>query len=101
MVSQGLQQEISNLLKAGVAPEAQAMKGIGYKELLPVLAGSEADMQQAIAKIQQNSRYFAKRQLTWYRRMPYIHWYQPELYRNTGKLADNLLWDVQRWMRRN
>ena len=101
MVSQGLQQEISNLLKAGVAPEAQAMKGIGYKELLPVLAGSEADMQQAIAKIQQNSRHFAKRQLTWYRRMPYIHWYQPELYRNPGKLADNLLWDVQRWMRRN
>ena len=101
MVSQGLRQEISNLLKAGVAPEAQAMKGIGYKELLPVLAGSEADMQQAIAKIQQNSRHFAKRQLTWYRRMPYIHWYQPELYRNTGKLADNLLWDVQRWMRRN
>ena len=77
------------------------MKGIGYKELLPVLAGSAADMQQAIAKIQQNSRHFAKRQLTWYRRMPYIHWYQPELYRNTGKLADNLLWDVQRWMRRN
>ena len=101
MVSQGLQQEISNLLKAGVAPEAQAMKGIGYKELLPVLAGSDVDMQQAIAKIQQNSRHFAKRQLTWYRRMPYIHWYQPELYRNTGKLADNLLWDVQRWMRRN
>ena len=101
MVSQGLRQEISNLLKAGVAPEAQAMKGIGYKELLPGLAGSEADMQQAIAKIQQNSRHFAKRQLTWYRRMPYIHWYQPELYRNTGKLADNLLWDVQRWMRRN
>ena len=101
MVSQGLRQEISNLLKAGVAPEAQAMKGIGYKELLPVLAGSAADMQQAIAKIQQNSRHFAKRQLTWYRRMPYIHWYQPELYRNPGKLADNLLWDVQRWMRRN
>ena len=101
MVSQGLRQEISNLLKAGVGPAAQAMKGIGYKELLPVLAGSEADMQQAIAKIQQNSRHFAKRQLTWYRRMPYIHWYQPELYRNTGKLADNLLWDVQRWMRRN
>ena len=101
MVEQGLQQEIINLLESGVAPDVQAMKGIGYKELLPVLAGSEADMQQAIAKIQQNSRHFAKRQLTWYRRMPYIHWYQPELYRNPGKLADNLLWDVQRWMRRN
>ena len=106
MVSQGLQQEIVNLLASGVSPSAQAMKGIGYKELLPVLAGksavcSNAACCEAVAKIQQNSRHFAKRQLTWYRRMPYIHWYQPELYKDTGKLADNLLWDVQRWMRRD
>lgn len=102
MVEQGLQQEIINLLESGVAPDVQAMKGIGYKELLPVLTGDDVDMdtglQEAVAKIQQNSRHFAKRQLTWYRRMPYIHWYQPELYKNTGMLADNLLWDVQRWI---
>ncbi|WP_405756241.1 tRNA (adenosine(37)-N6)-dimethylallyltransferase MiaA [Anaerovibrio slackiae] len=102
MMSQGLPQEIANLLQAGVAPDVQAMKGIGYKELLPVLTGNDVDMdtgmQQAVAKIQQNSRHFAKRQLTWYRRMPYIHWYQPELYKDTGMLADNLLWDVQRWI---
>lgn len=102
MMSQGLPREIANLLQAGVAPDVQAMKGIGYKELLPVLTGNDVDMdtgmQQAVAKIQQNSRHFAKRQLTWYRRMPYIHWYQPELYKDTGMLADNLLWDVQRWI---
>lgn len=102
MVEQGLQQEIINLLESGVAPDVQAMKGIGYKELLPVLTGNDVDMdtglQEAVAKIQQNSRHFAKRQLTWYRRMPYIHWYQPELYKDTGMLADNLLWDVQRWI---
>ena len=102
MVEQGLQQEIINLLESGVAPSVQAMKGIGYKELLPVLTGDDVDiatgLQKAVAKIQQNSRHFAKRQLTWYRRMPYIHWYQPELYKNTGMLADNLLWDVQRWI---
>lgn len=102
MMSQGLPWEIANLLQAGVAPDVQAMKGIGYKELLPVLTGNDVDMdtgmQQAVAKIQQNSRHFAKRQLTWYRRMPYIHWYQPELYKDTGMLADNLLWDVQRWI---
>ena len=102
MVEQGLQQEIINLLESGVAPDVQAMKGIGYKELLPVLTGDDVDiatgLQEAVAKIQQNSRHFAKRQLTWYRRMPYIHWYQPELYKNTGMLADNLLWDVQRWI---
>ena len=102
MLQQGLKQELQKLVTAGVPLDCQAMKGIGYKELLPVLTGDDVDMdtglQQAVAKIQQNSRHFAKRQLTWYRRMPYIHWYQPELYKNTGMLADNLLWDVQRWI---
>ncbi len=111
MMSQGLQQEIRQLLAAGVPADSQAMKGIGYKELLPVLAMEEAaqavssvsgpaqlSLQQAVADIQKNSRHFAKRQLTWYRRMPYIHWYQPELYPDMEKLADNVLWDVRRWL---
>ncbi len=119
MMSQGLQQEIMQLLAAGVSPDSQAMKGIGYKELLPALAvegsaqvvrGTDSRMhsqehdqvqsalQQAVADIKKNSRHFAKRQLTWYRRMPYIHWYQPELYPDMTRLADNMLWDVRRWL---
>ena len=102
MMKQGLTQEIRSLLAAGVPADCQAMKGIGYKELLPALTetfSSEA-IAQAAAKIQQNSRHFAKRQLTWYRRMPYIHWYQPELYTDLQQLKQNLLWDIQRWLNR-
>lgn len=97
MRSQGLIEEIAALLRSGVLPACQAMKGIGYKELLPALTSeaSEEAVEQGLAKIQQNSRHFAKRQLTWYRRMPYIHWYQPELYSDMQQLKNNVLWDVQ------
>lgn len=107
MMAQGLLQEIRGLLAAGVSAGAQAMKGIGYKELLPVLTGinreAEPDMSkqllaEAVDMIRKNSRHFAKRQLTWYRRMPYIHWYQPELYGDMDSLAENMLWDVRRWL---
>ena len=52
----------------------QAMKGIGYKETAAWLAG-ELSREEAVDLIQKSTRHFAKRQLTWYRRMPYIHWY--------------------------
>lgn len=101
MLGQGLQQEIQQLVSAGVSLACQAMKGIGYKEMLPVLQdrADTPDFVSAVNKIKQNSRHFAKRQLTWYRRMSYIHWYQPALYRNTDALAENMLWDIRRWFK--
>ena len=65
----------------------------GYKEILAAING-QMTMEQAIDKVKQNSRHFAKRQVTWYRRMPYIHWYQPDLYQRDGLLA-NALWDIK------
>ena len=61
------------LADAGVPENSQAFKGIGYKEMIPVLHG-EYSLEEAEALIAKNTRHFAKRQLTWYRRMPYIHW---------------------------
>lgn len=98
MLQQGLEQEVRHLVEAGLGPDNQAMKGIGYKELLPAIRG-EVSLAAAAELVQKNSRHFAKRQLTWYRRMPYIHWYHPELYGETAALQENVLWDVQRWLR--
>lgn len=101
MLANGLLTEIRQLLTSGVSPYVQAMKGIGYKELLPVLLAETVTneaLQAAIDKLKQNSRHFAKRQLTWYRRMPYIHWYQPALYETKKELQQNIMWDVQRWL---
>lgn len=100
MLQQGLRQELQKLATAGVPLDCQAMKGIGYKEMLPVIQAGEntPEFVAAVEKIKQNSRHFAKRQLTWYRRMSYIHWYQPALYKDTEGLASNMLWDIRRWI---
>ena len=73
MIEEGLKSEVEALLASGVPENAQAFKGIGYKEMIPVLRG-EYSLEEAEVLIAQNTRHFAKRQLTWYRRMPYIHW---------------------------
>jgi tRNA dimethylallyltransferase len=78
MFAAGLEDEVRRLLAAGVPRTAQAMKGIGYKETVAFLAG-ECTRDEAIAKIKQATRHFAKRQLTWYRKMPYIHWYDVDI----------------------
>lgn len=74
MIGQGLVDEVAALLKAGIPETSQAMKGIGYKEIISYLKG-ETDLATAILKIKQATRRFAKRQLTWYRKMKYIVWF--------------------------
>lgn len=73
MLEQGLIEEIRQLLKSGISEKATAMQAIGYKEFVDALAG-RSDMQSAIALVQQASRHYAKRQLTWFRRNKSIHW---------------------------
>ena len=73
MFEQGLEQEVRTLLQQGIPEDCQAFKGIGYKEVLLVLHG-EITMDEARELIKKNTRHFAKRQLTWFRHMPYIQW---------------------------
>ena len=69
----GLFDEIEALLKEGLSPESTAMQAIGYKEAVLAVQGKMAK-KEAIALIQQNSRRYAKRQLTWFRRWEGAHW---------------------------
>lgn len=92
MMEQGLVREVQGLLDAGVPRDAQSMQGIGYKETAAYLAG-ECTRDEAVTAIQTATRHFAKRQLTWYRRMAYIHWYdatQPQ-----AELLAKILADVR------
>lgn len=74
MVENGLVEEVKHLLDKGVPPDCQAMKGIGYKEIIAFLDG-RLSLDEAVDEVQKATRHFAKRQLTWYRKMPYIVWY--------------------------
>lgn len=73
MVEKGLFREVEGLLAAGVPKDAQSFKGIGYKEVIAYLDG-DMTKDACIDSIKQNTRRFAKRQITWYKRMPYIQW---------------------------
>ena len=63
----------AQLLEQGVAPECQSMQSIGYRQMVWYLNGS-MDYAAAVDKLKQATRNFAKRQITWYKKMPYIHW---------------------------
>ena len=73
MLRQGLLEEIKALLSEGVPEKCTAMQAIGYKEFVDALAG-RSSVETATALVQQASRKYAKRQLTWFRRNPAIHW---------------------------
>ena len=73
MMEQGLEAEVRRLLDRGVDPKTTAMQAIGYKEAALALRG-ELSREEAIAQIQQASRRYAKRQLTWFRRAEEALW---------------------------
>ena len=73
MFDQGLVEEVRRLLDAGVGPETTAMQAIGYKEVAAFLAG-ECTLAQAVDLVCRSSRRYAKRQLTWLRSRPDVHW---------------------------
>lgn len=89
MLEQGLLDEVSRLLEQGVSPDCQAMQGIGYKEIVEHLIEGK-DLLTAIDQVKQATRNFAKRQLTFYRRMPYITWFNVDEYDNYNNLLETI-----------
>ena len=73
MLEMGLIAEIQALLDQGVPPKCTAMQAIGYKEFVSALQGS-GTVAEAAALVQQASRHYAKRQLTWFRRNSAMNW---------------------------
>ncbi len=67
MMEKGLLDEVKSLMDMGLTKEHQSMKGIGYKELISHLEG-EISLDEAIELIKRNSRRYAKRQITWFKR---------------------------------
>lgn len=76
MVKDGLIDEVKSLLSGGYDKKLTAMQGIGYKEFYPYLDG-EQSLDETLEQIKMNSRRYAKRQLTWFRRNKDIHWLTP------------------------
>ena len=85
MVKDGLLEEIREVLNSGIPEKCTAMQAIGYKEFIDAMAG-RSSIDEAIAQVQQSSRRYAKRQLTWFRRNEKVQW----LRREPGQSAEEI-----------
>jgi len=94
MIEAGWIDEVQQLLQDGVSPEAQAMKAIGYKELALYLDG-QLSLEAASVLIKKRTRHFAKRQMTWFKRMPYIRWYEKDDFVTEDELASAVIQDIE------
>lgn len=101
MMAQGLAEEVKSLKEMGCNRDMVSMQGLGYKELLAWLDG-EYTLEEAVALIKLNTRHFAKRQLTWFRREQDVIWvnknefdYDEEriLMFMMDKLAEKRIWN--------
>ncbi|MFV9509759.1 tRNA (adenosine(37)-N6)-dimethylallyltransferase MiaA [Tepidibacillus sp. LV47] len=95
MVQQGLVEEVQRLLKKGYDETLNSMQGIGYKEIILYLKG-KVTLEEAIEMIKQATRRFAKRQLSWFRNMPGIHWF--DLTNNTLEEKEKITQKISEWL---
>lgn len=79
MVEQGLVEEVKKLKEMGFHKEMVSMQGLGYKEILAYLDG-EITLSEAIYIVKRETRHFAKRQLTWFRREREVIWFDKKTY---------------------
>ena len=77
MLSKGLVDEVSGLIKEGYDPKLTSMQAIGYKEVAEHLHGKYT-YDELVNILKQNTRNFAKRQLTWFRRFKNVNWFDVE-----------------------
>ncbi len=73
MIAGGLAEEVQKLKDMGYTPDMVSMQGLGYKELFPYFDG-KCTLEEAITVIKRDTRHFAKRQLTWFRREKDVIW---------------------------
>ena len=95
MVKQGLVDEVRKLLDYGCKPEMVSMQGLGYKEIVPYLNG-ECSLEDAIYVLKRDTRHFAKRQLTWFRREKVVTWVDKSEFENEDKMLAFMLQQLEK-----
>jgi tRNA dimethylallyltransferase len=73
MFERGLLKETQGLLDSGVPAQSKALQALGYKQAVAVLENRQS-LEEAVAEVQTKTRQYAKRQMTWFRREPEMHW---------------------------
>lgn len=87
MREEGLADEVKRLISNGCTKDMVSMQGLGYKEVISALNG-EITMDEAFDKIKQETRHFAKRQFTWFRREKEVQWIEKEKFATEEELLE-------------
>ncbi len=95
MLEQGLVEEVKALRERGFSRDLTSMQGLGYKEILSWLDG-EIGYEEAVRILKRNTRHFAKRQLTWFRRERDVIWIRrPDFQYDDRKILDFMLQEIK------
>ncbi|MDK2871902.1 MAG: tRNA dimethylallyltransferase [bacterium] len=90
MISKGLVEEVRGLLDMGYSPDLPALRGHGYREICDYFKG-KCSLERAIDEIKKDTRNYAKRQLTWFRKWKDVEWFHPDE-------SDKVVTRVGRWL---
>ena len=90
MIENGLIGEVERLIKNGLTPDNQSLQGIGYKEVYSYLNG-EISLDDTLDLIKQNTRRYAKRQITFFKKLDRLKWLQPD---DTKILAKQIVEEI-------
>ena len=89
MMENGLLEEVKRLRREGFSSHDVSMQGLGYKQLLQYLDG-ECSLEDAVSRIKLQTRHFAKRQLTWFRREEGVVWVNRDEFDSPDAMLDEM-----------
>lgn len=95
MIEKGLLKEVKDLLNMGYTKDMISMQGIGYKEIIKYLDG-EYSYDEAIEIIKRDSRRYAKRQITWFKRYKDAKWYDLDSYDSIEVLKEDIINHIEK-----
>ncbi|MGH7228361.1 MAG: tRNA (adenosine(37)-N6)-dimethylallyltransferase MiaA, partial [Nitrospiraceae bacterium] len=96
-LGKGLVQETQDLLAKGYGRHLGSMKGLGYRQIIGYLAG-DYEYEEAVRRLKRDTRHFAKRQMTWFRKEPDITWLTINESESPAQLVARILDHVGRFL---
>jgi tRNA dimethylallyltransferase len=90
MIEKGLVEEVKNILDMGHDKNLNSLNTVGYKEIIQYFDG-EFSLERAVELIKRNTRHYAKRQMTWFRKDIRIHWFDVNDLHQLDRIAQNII----------
>jgi tRNA dimethylallyltransferase len=89
MIENGLIEEVTGLINKGYSPRLKSMQGLGYRQMVAYLTGI-ISREEGIRLLKRDTRHFAKRQFTWFKRDPRIKWFDIMNFSTTALCAEKI-----------